>query len=148
MKNIHCIVLGLLLFLSGSIFGQKADTTDKKKEKIKEEWSLGTILVVAFEQDIGWKFLKTVIWNQNIYLALNTFTDLGMVTGKYEIDKSGVPDEYLFMFPDEKEKPHISYGLGLHIALNQNFVVATNFGFAADERDGKTALYINLNGLS
>jgi len=97
--------------------------------------------------EFRWKFIKTVIWNQNIYLALNTFSDLGMVTGKYEIDKSGVPDEYIFMFPDEKEKPHISYGLGLHIALNQNFVVATNFGFAADERDGKTALYINLNWL-
>ncbi len=97
--------------------------------------------------EIRWKFLKTVIWNQNLYLAVNAFSDFGMVTGKYEIDKSGVPDEYLFMFPDEKEKPHISYGLGLHIALNQNFIVACNFGIASDKRDGDTGLYIGLNWL-
>lgn len=97
--------------------------------------------------EVRWKFLKTVLWNQNLYLAVNAFSDLGMVTGKYKIDKSGVPDEFLFMFPDEKEKPHISYGLGLHIALNQNFIVACNFGIASDERDGKTGLYIGLNWL-
>ncbi len=97
--------------------------------------------------EFRWKFLQTVILNQNIYLALNTFSDFGMVTRKYEIDKTGVPEEYLFLFPDEKEKPHISYGLGLHIALNQNFVVAANFGIAADERDGKNGLYIGLNWL-
>ena len=56
MKNTSCIILGLLLFLYNSSFGQKADTTDKKKEKIKEGWSFGAIPVVAFEQDIGWKF--------------------------------------------------------------------------------------------
>ncbi|MGD2033594.1 MAG: BamA/TamA family outer membrane protein [Bacteroidales bacterium] len=97
--------------------------------------------------EFRWKFLRTVIWNQNIYLALNTFTDFGMVTKKYDIDTSGVPEEYEFMLPDDEEKPHISYGLGLHIALNQNFVIAANFGIAADERDGKTGLYIGLNWL-
>lgn len=99
--------------------------------------------------ELRWKFIKTVILNQNIYLALSGFTDFGMVTGKYDIDLSGVPDdeESQAMFPDVKEKPHISYGAGLHIALNENFIVAFDFGVAADKRDGDTGLYINLNWL-
>ncbi|MBA7519549.1 hypothetical protein ES705_11628 [subsurface metagenome] len=97
--------------------------------------------------EFRWIFLKTILWNQNIYLALNTFSDFGMVTGKYQIDISGVPEESLFLFPDEKEKLHISYGAGLHIALNQNFIVAVNFGLATDKSDGKSGLYIGLNWL-
>jgi outer membrane protein assembly factor BamA len=97
--------------------------------------------------EFRWKFLRTIIFNQNIYLALSTFSDFGMVTGKYQIDLSGVPAEYRFMFPDDKEQLHISYGAGLHIALNQNFIVAFDYGIAADKRDGNTGLYINLNWL-
>ena len=72
-----------------------------------------------------------------------------MVTGKYQIDLSGVPDDdqSQAMFPDDQEKPHISYGAGLHVALNQNFIVAFDFGVAGDKRDGDTGLYINLNWL-
>jgi hypothetical protein len=97
--------------------------------------------------EFRWKFIQTVIFNQNIYLALNTFSDLGMVTKKYDFDISGVPEESQFLFPDDKEKLHVSYGAGLHIALNQNFVVAFNFGIAADKRDGDNGLYIGLNWL-
>lgn len=167
MRNIFLCFITSLIFPDISSSVQQADTTVNKKEKIKQGWSMGAVPVIAFDQDQGWKFggvvnfydygngniefrwkvIKTVIQNQNLYLALNAFTDFGMVTGKYKIDKSGVPDEYLFMFPDEKEKPHISYGLGLHIALNQNFIIASNFGVAADKRDGKTGLYIGLNWL-
>jgi outer membrane protein assembly factor BamA len=97
--------------------------------------------------ELRWKFLRTIIFNQNIYLALSGFTDFGMVTRQYDIDISDVPEEYMFMFPDDKEKPHISYGAGLHVALNQNFIVAFDFGLAADKRDGDSGLYINLNWL-
>lgn len=99
--------------------------------------------------EFRWKFIKTILFNQNIYLALNAFSDFGMVTGEYDIDLSGVPEDEVSqaMFPDDKEKLHISYGAGLHIALNQNFVVAINFGVAADKQDGDTGLYIGLNWL-
>jgi outer membrane protein assembly factor BamA len=98
--------------------------------------------------ELRWKFLKTHIKNQNIYLALSTFSDFGMITGKYKFDRSGIPAEYLStFFPDDKEKLHITYGAGLHVALNQNFVVAIDYGLAADKRDGKSGLYIGLNWL-
>jgi hypothetical protein len=97
--------------------------------------------------EFRWKVLKLIIKNQNIYVALSAFSDMGMVTGKYNFDRSNVPVEYLYLFPDDKEKLHISYGSGLHIALNQNFVVAVDYGMVADKRDGKSGLYIGLNWL-
>lgn len=31
----------------------------------------------------GWKVARTVLFNQNLYLALSGFADAGMITGKY-----------------------------------------------------------------
>jgi hypothetical protein len=82
-----------------------------------------------------------------VYFALNAFTDFGIVTGKYQIDESKINDTNRLMFPDDSEKLHTSYGGGLHVAINQNFVIAINRGFTTDKRDGEKGLYINLNWL-
>lgn len=98
--------------------------------------------------ELRWKFLYLRLLNQNFYLALNGFLDGGMVTGKYEVDLSGVTNpEDLEFFPDEKEKPHLSAGGGLHIAWNRNFIVAVDYGRALDKRDGISGLYIGLDYL-
>jgi outer membrane protein assembly factor BamA len=97
--------------------------------------------------ELRWKFIRTLILKQNVYFALSAFTDAGMVTGKYKIDRTKINAENQEMFPDEDEKLHISYGGGFYIAINQNFVIATNYGLSADKRDGDHGLYINLNWL-
>lgn len=97
--------------------------------------------------EFRWKFLRTVLFKQNLYLAINTFLDFGMVTGKYDLDLSTVPSEYLYFFPHEKEKPHFGAGAGFHIALNENFVIAINNGYALDKDDGDSGLYIGLKWL-
>jgi hypothetical protein len=107
---------------------------------VGEDYLYGTL-------EFRWKFIRTVFLKQNVYTALNVFSDFGMVTGKYKFDKSKVPAESKNMFPDKTEKLHISYGAGLHAALNQNFVVAINYGIAADKNDGSKGLYIGLNWL-
>jgi len=107
---------------------------------VGEDYLYGTL-------EFRWKFFQTVFLKQNIYAALNVFSDFGMVTRNFEIDKSNVPATSMNMFPDDKEKLHISYGAGIHAALNQNFVAAINYGIAADKRDGSKGLYINLNWL-
>jgi hypothetical protein len=38
--------------------------------------------------EVRWKFLKTVIANQNIYVALNGFSDVGMVVKKVAMDET------------------------------------------------------------
>ncbi len=104
--------------------------------------------------EFRWKFLKTIIWNQNFYIALNTFIDGGMVTNKYKFDTSGVTASYgntieenLETITKNKETVHLSYGAGLHFAINENFIIAVDYGRAVNKQDGKSGLYIALNFL-
>ncbi|MEE4287375.1 MAG: hypothetical protein V2I31_14575, partial [Mariniphaga sp.] len=95
-----------------------------------------------------WKFARFRFINNNFYLGLNGFTDFGQVTKKIETTPENgfvpQPENY---FDSDAEKMHFSYGAGLRIVMNQNFVIAVDYGFAADERDGDSGLYIGLNYL-
>jgi outer membrane protein assembly factor BamA len=99
------------------------------------------------------KILRTTVFNQNVYIALSAFMDAGMVVQKYDFDYSGMPDDLPDHLPDmiidleAKEVPHISLGGGLHIALNQNFIVAVDYGMALKEEDGDSGIYIGLDFL-
>jgi len=42
---------------------------------------------------------------------------------------------------------HNSVGAGLHIAMNQNFILAIDYGRALNEQDGKSGIYVGLNFL-
>jgi outer membrane protein assembly factor BamA len=100
--------------------------------------------------ELRWKFLRTQVGKQNIYLALSSFFDAGMVTGKYSIDKSGVPADDEFaqkLVNSQSESLHMGAGAGLHIVMNQNFIVAVDYGRALDKGDGESGLYIGLNFL-
>ena len=90
---------------------------------------------------IRWKFLQTVIKNQNVYFALGTFLDGGQVTKKHIIDYSKAP------FQAMNDRLHLSYGLGLHVALNENFVISADYGRAIDAQDGIYGFYIGTNWL-
>jgi len=93
------------------------------------------------------KFLKTVILNQNFYLGLNVFTDMGIVTSSYSFDTSGVPASELETFDYQDESLHVSYGGGVRFVLNSNFIVSVDYGIAAKAEDGTSGLYIGLNYL-
>jgi hypothetical protein len=100
--------------------------------------------------EFRYKILRTVVFNQNFYIALAGFTDAGIVTGKYELPAPTGPDadagaDWLAL--SEKEKLHISYGAGVHFAINDNFIITVDYGMAADKRDGKSGTYIGLNFL-
>ena len=98
--------------------------------------------------EFRWKVLKTTLFNQNFYIALNAFTDMGRVVDPYKLDLSGVPsNERELWFNNEDEAMHMSYGAGIRFALNENFIVAVDYGMAAKEQDGTSGLYIGLNFL-
>jgi outer membrane protein assembly factor BamA len=98
--------------------------------------------------EFRWKFLRTVVFNQNFYIALNTFADMGMILKSHPLDISGVPQaEKNIFFPGEKESLHVACGAGLHFALNDNFIVAVDYGRAVKKEDGISGLYIGLNFL-
>jgi len=97
--------------------------------------------------EFRWKVLKTKFLNQNLYIALSAFADMGRVVDPYKFDTSNVPSEYQSWFTYDDESWHMSFGGGLHFALNENFIVAVDYGMATTEQDGTSGLYIGLNFL-
>lgn len=102
--------------------------------------------------EFRWKFWKFNLMNQNFYLALSTFLDAGRITEPYNFSTQHVEAGYGFtkeqnlnMLNYQDEAFHYSYGLGLHIAMNNNFIVAVDYGLAADSQDGTNGLYIGLD---
>jgi len=102
--------------------------------------------------ELRWKFIKTVIARQNIYVALNAFTDAGMVVKQVAVDESTVKNlepyyARYFDFDYTGDRLHPSVGAGLRIALNENFILAVDYGFALKKEDGLRGLYINIGNL-
>ncbi len=99
--------------------------------------------------ELRWKFFRTRMFNQNFYFGLNAFCDAGQVIKKIEIeDKVKALEEDLSDYFDfGAESMHISYGLGLRVAMNQNFIIAIDYGRATNKRDGTSGFYVGLNYL-
>jgi hemolysin activation/secretion protein len=98
--------------------------------------------------ELRWKFLYTSLFKQNLYLALNAFVDWGMIVHSIDLDTSEVPaEEFDLYFDQDKDSMRGSYGVGLRVAMNENFIVAFDYGRAIDRRDGINGFYIGLNYL-
>jgi outer membrane protein assembly factor BamA len=101
--------------------------------------------------ELRWKFWNFRFINQNFYAALSGFFDTGRVIQKIDTEdavnnlpSTVVKEDY---FDIGAENFHSGYGGGLHIAMNQNFILAIDYGKALSEKDGTSGLYIGLNFL-
>lgn len=97
--------------------------------------------------EVRWKVLKTVILNQNFYIALTGFTDAGMITGKYKLPSTTNSEAISWLASGGKERLHVTYGAGVHFAINDNFIITVDRAKATDHRDGSKATYVGLNFL-
>ncbi len=102
--------------------------------------------------EFRWKAVRFTFLKQNWYLGLNAFTDFGMVAKKINFStptQTEIPAGYTVdqFFKADAEKLHLSAGAGVRFVMNQNFVIAIDFGKAFNEQDGNTGLYIGLNYL-
>lgn len=109
--------------------------------------------------ELRWKAFRTLIFGQNFYLGLNAFVDGGQVLKKVDftipeintnkVNKSPETDVVEDYFDPKKdsESLHLSAGAGIRLVLNENFIVAVDYGQPFDKRDGKRGLYIGLNYL-
>jgi outer membrane protein assembly factor BamA len=100
---------------------------------------VGDGFVLGNEQ-VRWKFLRAIVFKQNLYLGTNLFADVGKVVDKIEVnpdfqDQEVDQDDY---FAFASEGYHVSAGIGLKIGLNENFIVSADYGLATDSRDGKS----------
>ncbi|MEI7662839.1 MAG: BamA/TamA family outer membrane protein, partial [Bacteroidota bacterium] len=95
--------------------------------------------------ELRWKFFKSVVMKQNLYLGLTAFLDGGMVVQDHKIPTGQVPDALKsFYFNQAADKLHLSTGLGLRIAINDNFIITADWGMALNKQDGINGLYLGI----
>jgi len=105
---------------------------------------------VAFANvELRWKFSRFKFLNQNCYLAASPFMDFGTTVKKMDIEFNETISqaEKESHFKNDEEGLHATYGVGLHFAMNQNFVVAADLGLPINEQDGNMGIYIGMNWL-
>lgn len=94
-----------------------------------------------------WKVVHFNFIKNNFYIGLNGFTDFGRVTKKIAVNPNSLMGSQTDYLKKDAEKMHYSYGTGLIIAMNENFVIAMDYGMAANKQDGKSGFYMGLNYL-
>jgi len=117
-----------------------------------------------YTMELRWRFMQFQMMNQNIALGLSCFSDGSMAFRQMPMDYNPVTDRgrmtknlYDTFVKNEKDTPHISCGAGFRFIMNNNFIVAAEYGlpiskFYSDTnplkgQDGNGAFYINLGYL-
>ena len=113
--------------------------------------------MASYNAEFRWRFVSFPLWKQNIAFGLSLFSDGTMVTKGRDMTFKGDEqyraeyDEYMAQGLSA-DRPHITIGAGLRFIMNQNFIVAFEYGmpvscFSKDpmikNQDGKGAFYIN-----
>lgn len=104
--------------------------------------------VAMFNAELRWKFYRTQLFKQNLYLALNGFADGTSAVRGYDVSYRGADNAaertlYEGFVKKDKEAIHLAAGMGFRIGINQNFIIAIDYGRPFDNRDGDGGLYIN-----
>ncbi len=115
--------------------------------------------MASYNAEIRWRFVNFTLWKQNIAFGLSAFSDGTMVTRNYDMSFRGEEqhradyDTYMAASGNRTaDRPHITVGGGLRFIMNQNFIVAFEYGlplskFSSDpfikNQDGNGAFYIN-----
>ncbi len=95
--------------------------------------------------ELRYKAVRFRAINSNFYISTSAFADFAMVTGKYDVNQ--FRDTPVPFITEKNDRPHWGTGVGIHIVMNENFIVAVNYGVALDKQDGDSGLYIGLNFL-
>ncbi len=156
--NYQGLIGGEIPFYMMPFYFRSKDTKDglggsKTLRGIKRNRIVGDGAVLG-NIEVRYKFLETVLLNQNFSITLSGFTDAAQVVQMHAFNTDGVTagygntrDENIEELDYSAESIHISYGLGLHFAVNHNFIVAVDYGMAGNPQDGSSGLYIGLDYL-
>ena len=107
---------------------------------------------VLGNMELRYRFLNTKVLNQNFSITLSAFMDAARIVQFHKFDTTGVTASYgktreqnINDMTYHDEGFHVSYGVGLHFAVNNNFIIAVDYGMAGNPQDGNKGLYIGLN---
>ncbi len=93
--------------------------------------------------ELRWRFVNFRFINQNFYLALNPFFDMGRTIQSYRLDEQKAAYN---IYPEcpvnpfysgDNENLHATLGCGLKVVMNRNFVISVEMAKALDKRDGE-----------
>lgn len=105
--------------------------------------------------EFRWKPIYFKLFNQDCYLGLNAFYDIGRVTKMIGLPQ-GLENIFSNLYSEEnfsdffssgKEKFHQCAGISIMPVMNQNFVIAVDIGKAFSKQDGNIGFSIGLNYL-
>ena len=117
--------------------------------------------------NIEWRFriVDFDIRRQHFYIGLTPFFDMGMVTQPYKLDEEELKrtidqcnaeddtnidiNDFFSFKKSDIYRPHMSAGIGLKAAMNENFVVSVDWAAAFDQQDSRdlTNFYIKMGYL-
>lgn len=113
--------------------------------------------MASYTAELRWRFVKFHIGRQNIALALNAFSDGAMVTKGTDISKlKAIVGTPAAVYGQDKDTPHITFGAGFRFIMNENFIVAAEYGTPLTHfmknsplynQDGTGAFYVNIGYL-
>ena len=97
--------------------------------------------------EFRFKLISFKIKKENFYIGLVPFLDAGMILQPYKLDEDAInaainlspsADDVTHYFDFDKKKiyqPHLSAGLGLKIAMNDNFVLSVDWAMPFNKQD-------------
>ena len=113
--------------------------------------------MATYNAELRWRFIKFIIGKQNICLALNAFSDGTMVTRGRDLSAlRGWVGTPVALLGQDKDTPHITFGGGFRFIMNENFIVAAEYGMPVTHlmknsplynQDGTGAFYVNIGYL-
>ena len=114
--------------------------------------------MATYNAEFRWRFYRTQLFNQNIALGISAFSDGTMATRSIDMTYRGEEADkasYLeYMSKGQgSDRPHITVGAGFRLILNENFILALEYGTPISRfysqsnplrgQDGNGAIYIN-----
>lgn len=113
--------------------------------------------MAAYNAELRWRFCRFNLGKQNIALGLNVFSDGAMVTREFDMGPIfAIAEKFVPVTNAKKDTPHITVGTGFRFIMNENFIVALDYGSPITHfmknsplynQDGTGAFYVNLGYL-
>jgi hypothetical protein len=91
---------------------------------------------------VNFRFIKKNMW----YLGAIVFTDAGRILKPFKVNTSSVPSDLKPLYFAEADKSvHATFGGGIKVVMNENFVLSAEYARTFDPQDGISGLYLGLN---
>lgn len=105
---------------------------------VTDDFLLGTLELRS--RLINFRLIK-----QNWYIGAVLFMDAGRILNPVKLNLDDLPPESLSTYFNTGDRSiHKSFGAGLKLAMNENFVLSAEFAVPSDPQDGISGLYLGL----